>query len=186
MNKQLCLDIEEALGKGIRTPKDFDFLRERIYIRLNVLVSSTTLKRIWGYLKDDVQTRQGTLDVLARFLGFRDYENYLASSLESLSLQSSPIMSRSLNVLDELEKGDVLCITWLPNRVCELLYCGNLKFEVIASEHTRLQVGNTFQCSLFIEGEPLYLDALSQEGYPPIAYVCGKKSGIRFERIGNE
>lgn len=182
MNKKLCSDIEKALGKEMRTPKDFDFLRERIFARLNVWVSTTTLKRIWGYLKDDVQTRHSTLDILACFLGFHSYENYTNSSAENVVQESSPIMSRRLCVSEELKEGDKLLITWLPNRTCELLYCGNLKFEVISSEHTRLKPGNTFRCGLFIEGEPLYLDELIQENYPPIAYVCGKKSGIRFER----
>ena len=34
-----------------------------------------------------------------------------------------------------------------------------------------------------VEGEPLYLDNLRQGSAPPIAYVCGKKSGVRFETM---
>ena len=49
--------------------------------------------------------------------------------------------------------------------------------------NTRLKVGDTFECSLIIEGEPLYLDNLRQDGHPPIAYVCGKKSGVFFEYV---
>ncbi len=30
---QLQIDIETALGRQLQTPKDFDFLRERIYAR---------------------------------------------------------------------------------------------------------------------------------------------------------
>ena len=65
MKSQLCIDIERAIDKELHTPKDFEYLRERIYERLHLLVSSTTLKRIWGYLDDNVQTRQGTFDILA-------------------------------------------------------------------------------------------------------------------------
>ena len=36
---------------------------------------------------------------------------------------------------------------------------------------------------LQVEGEPLYLDNLRQGSAPPIAYVCGKKSGVRFETM---
>lgn len=183
MVDRLCKEIENALGRKMHTPKDFDFLRESIYARLNVLVSATTLKRIWGYLKDDVQPRVGTLDILARFLGFDDYENYLNATNEDMSLQSSPVMSRKLSVPEELKEGDKLRLTWQPNRQCDLVYLGDLCFKVLSSEHTRLCAGDTFKCSLFIEGEPLYLDALSQGNSSFLAYVCGKKSGIRFERI---
>ncbi len=34
-----------------------------------------------------------------------------------------------------------------------------------------------------VEGEPLYLDNLRLGSAPPIAYVCGKKSGVRFETM---
>ena len=39
----------------------------------------------------------------------------------------------------------------------------------------------TFECGLIVEGEPLYLDNLRQGTRPPIAYICGKKSGVNFE-----
>lgn len=90
MKTGLCEHIEVALGRKMNTPKDFDFLRECVFSRLNVWVSTTTLKRIWGYLKDDVQPRQGTLDILARFIGFEGYENFLHSMAEGVVLQSSP------------------------------------------------------------------------------------------------
>ena len=90
-------------------------------------------------------------------------------------------MSRKLNVQDDLNVNDKLLLTWHPNRQCEIIYMGNLAFRVLASSNTRILSGDTFTCSLFMEGEPLYIDNLRQGDKPPVAYVCGKKSGIRFE-----
>ena len=59
-------EIETAVNRRLATPKDFDALREMIFSRLHILVSATTLKRIWGYIDDNVSTRRGTLDILAR------------------------------------------------------------------------------------------------------------------------
>ena len=64
MTEKLCKEIETALHRQMKTPKDFDFLKEKIYERLNILVSSTTLKRLWGYLDESVTPREKTLDVL--------------------------------------------------------------------------------------------------------------------------
>lgn len=184
MKQPLCIDIEQALSKELRTPKDFDGLREHIYNRLHILISATTLKRIWGYLDDGVQTRQGTFDILARFIGFQSYKDYQTNaSTYRHEVQSSPVMSRKLNVTEELEAGDRLRIIWHPNRQCEVIYLSNLTFRVLSSCHTRITAGDTFCCSLLIENEPLYIDNLQQGNQPPTAYVCGKKSGIRFERI---
>ena len=177
---QLRTDIETALKKKLQTPKDFEFLRERIYARLHILVSRTTLMRLWGYVDEDVKPRKATLDILSHFLGYEDWDAYCQNSRLPKEQQSAPVMSRRLSV-DTLSVGDRIKLTWQPGRMCEVEYQGDLCFRVVSSEKTRLREGATFQCSLVIEGEPLYLDNLRQGSAPPIAYVCGKTSGVRFE-----
>ena len=181
--EQLRSDIETALKKKLQTPKDFEFLRERLYARLHMLVSRTTLMRFWGYINEDVSPRKATLDILTQFLGYQDWDGYCQNSLLPKEQQSSPIMSRRLSVANELNKGERLRLTWQPDRVCDIEYLGDLTFKVIASENTRLQPGDTFECSLIVEGEPLYLDNLIQGQKLPTAYVCGKKAGVLFETI---
>lgn len=180
MTKQLSKEIETALGRQMQTPKDFEFLRDRIYARLHVLVSRTTLMRIWGYIEKDVQPRVSTLNILSQFLGYKDWESFKENAMLPKEQQSSPIMNRKLSA-SELVRGDRLRLIWQPERVCDIEYLGDLNFRVIAAENTRLHVGDTFQCSLIIEGEPLYLDNLKQGDHLPTAYVCGKKSGVYFE-----
>ena len=184
---QLCSDVETALKKKLCTPKDFEYLRERIYARLHILVSRTTLMRLWGYIEKDVTPRKGTLDILSRFLGYKDWEGFQENAMLPKEQQSSPVMSRKLSVSTELRMGDKLRLTWQPDRVCDVEYLGNLSFKVIASENTRILPGDTFQCSLIVEGEPLYLDNLRKgdgsSSVDPIAYVCGKKTGVNYEFI---
>ena len=159
MIKQLNKEIENALNRQMQTPKDFEFLRDRIYARLHVLVSRTTLMR---------------------FLGYKDWESFKENAMLPKEQQSNPIMSRKLSV-SELVWGNRLRLIWQPERVCDIEYLGDLNFRVIASENTRLHVGDTFQCSLIVEGEPLYIDNLKQGDQQLTAYVCGKKSGVYFE-----
>ena len=180
---QLLTDIETALGKKLHTPKDFDFLRERIYARLHILVSRTTLMRIWGYVAEDVKPRRSTLDVLTQFIGYQDWDEYLHNSLLPKEQQSSPVLTRRLSVARSLTRGDRLRLMWQPGRICDVEYTGDLLFRVISSANTRIHEGDTFECSLIIEGEPLYLDNLKQGNSPTIAYVCGKKSGVLFEYL---
>ena len=183
MTEKLCKEIETALHRQMKTPKDFDFLKEKIYERLNILVSSTTLKRLWGYLDESVTPREKTLDVLTQFLGYRDWKEYTQHANNPKESQSSPVMNRKISVKEDLALGDSIRLTWQPDRVCDIEYLGDLTFKVIASENTRLQPGDTFECSLIVEGEPLYLDNLIQGQKQPTAYVCGKKAGVLFETI---
>jgi len=184
--EQLRSDIETALKKKLCTPKDFEFLRERLYARLHILVSRTTLMRIWGYVEEGITPRIGTLDILTQFLGYENWEGYCQNALLPKEQQSSPVMSRRLSVAKALVRGEGLRLTWQPDRCCDVEYLGDLKFRVFASENTRLKEGDTFECSLIVEGEPLYLDDLRQGNQPPIAYVCGKKSGVLFEYLKTE
>ena len=183
MTEKLCKEIETALHRQMKTPKDFDYLKERIYARLHILVSSTTLKRLWGYLDEGVTTREKTLDVLTQFLGYRNWEEFTHQVQNQEEPQSSPVMNRKISVKDDLVLGDCIRLTWQPGRVCDIEYLGDLRFKDIASENTRLQAGDTFQCSLIVEGEPLYLDNLIQGQKQPTAYVCGKKTGVLFEKV---
>jgi hypothetical protein len=182
MTQRLKNEIETALGREMRTPNDFEYLRERIYSRLQIMISRTTLMRIWGYLDEKVIPRESTLSILAQFLGYRNWEEFQQNSSPLEAEGSNPVLSRRLNVTNELALGDCLRLTWQPERVCDIKYLGELRFIVTASEKTRLKKGDTFECSLIVEGEPLYLDNLRQGNHPPIAYICGKKSGINFEK----
>lgn len=178
-------EIEAAIHRRLATPKDFDALREMIFLRLHILVSSTTLKRIWGYIDDNVCTRRSTLDILARYIGYADFDAYENGTVgDAAELPSNPVMARRIDVDEQLQPGDMIRLTWQPGRVCDVAYRGNRAFCVVASQCTRLKAGDTFKCSLMIEDEPLYIDMLvTADSAAPIAYVCGKKSGIHFEPI---
>lgn len=178
---RLCRAVEDTLHQKILTPKNFQFLREQIYARLHLLISTTTLKRVWGYLQSESEPSQSTLDTLARFVGYADFQHFCQHASQEDEDSSNLVMGRHIDVQESLNIDDRLTLYWLPNRICELRYMGNLKFMVTGSENTRLHKGDTFCCHLMIEGEPLYLSQLSQGSNAPANYVCGKQGGIRFE-----
>ena len=98
MTKKLCKEIEAALNRQMQTPKDFEFLGNRVYARLHVLISRTTLMRLWGYIEKDVQPRVSTLNILSQFLGYKDWESFQENAKLPKEQQSSPVMSRKLSV----------------------------------------------------------------------------------------
>ena len=62
--------IENSVNRKIQTPADFDFLRGIIWDRTHEQISASTLKRIWGYIDGVDETRNSTLKILARSLGY--------------------------------------------------------------------------------------------------------------------
>ena len=77
---RLCAMIEETIGRKMKTPKDFDFLANAIYDKLHEKISSSTLKRIWGYLPETSTPRLGTLDILSQFVNYTDWKSFCAQT----------------------------------------------------------------------------------------------------------
>lgn len=73
---QLREAMEKKAGRQMHTPKDFDFLSESIFETLHQKVSATTLKRLWGYLQESSAPRVSTLDLLAQYVGYADWESF--------------------------------------------------------------------------------------------------------------
>ena len=181
----LCQAVEQAMGKRLQTPKDFDLMSERVYARTGEMVSRNTLRRVWGKLDEERTPHHSTLSILARFIGYNDFGAFANSGTTGsvAGPPSSPFLGRRLSVLDGLTRGDRLRLTWQPGRICDVEYNGSQHFSVIYAEKTRLQVGDMFLCGIIIEGEPLYLDQLQHGDTPPTTYICGRIGGVRFERL---
>lgn len=167
--------IEDDLNRKMLTPNDFFFLSNAIQERTRQTISPATLKRLWGYVEGTDQTRNSTLDILSKFLGFDSWNDFV--KVISRDSGSNPLDSVYINTVS-LNVGDRIFVSWKPNRRCTFQYLGNLKFIVESAENSKLKVGNTFTCSLFILNEPLYLTDLLQENNSPVAFVVGTKGGL--------
>ena len=181
MITRLVTEIEKMVGRRMQTPRDFIDLSVKIQERTHDYLSATTLKRIWGYFESSAKPRQFTLDTLARFLGYRDF-HYFTEEASDEEEQSNLIIGNRISC-DDLHVGDLLKVTWMPNRVCVIKYLGKGQFEVVEAQHTKLSVGDTFICHLFVDYEPLFLDALVHEGAAPVGFVAGKKNGIVVTKV---
>ena len=173
----LRMDIEREVKRKIRTPYDFEFLAGVIWERLHENLSPTTLKRLWGYIDGADTTRRTTLCLLAQFLGFADWEAYQASLAMRTDIESEDFEGEGVHIND-LQKGDRVEVTWLPNRRCVFRYEGDAHFTVVEAENAKLQVGDTFDAACFIIGKPMYLDNIHGA-----SYVAGSKNGLNTVEI---
>ncbi len=85
MNKKTAIQllrekVEQKAGRKMMTPKDFDFLSESIFEEIHTRISPSTLKRIWGYLQNDNTPRSTSLNILANYVGYDDWDSFMASA----------------------------------------------------------------------------------------------------------
>lgn len=180
MEQRLREKIEEMLGRKMMVPRDFAWLSERVQERTRQRVSATTLRRFWGYVNEGVSASKYTKDVLAHFLGYADYEEFVGLH-GSGEEQSQEVLDKQF-ACDGLYEGQMLKLSWLPDRTCVVRHLGHGRFEVMASENTRLTRGDTFECHLFINHEPAYLHDWRHGDNDAVTYAIGKKNGIIVER----
>lgn len=176
----LCRRVEETYGKTVRTPLQFEALADDIVSRVKTRLSPTTLKRLWGYLNEPMTPRRSTLDILAQYCGWRDYEDFLRG--DHPEIDSGSVGANVISTSKNINPGERVRLTWKPSRVCLIEYLGGMRWRVVESVGTRLSPGDTFTCTLIVAGEPLYLDNLIHDNSTPGTYVCGRRSGIAFYR----
>lgn len=139
----------------------------------------STLRRFWGYVSEGVSASKFTKDVLAKFLGYADFEEF-GLSQGTGEQQSQMVIGKEISC-DDLYEGQMLKLSWLPDRTSIIRYQGNGSFKVVSSENTRLAKDDTFEWHHFINHEPAYLHAWKHGDDEPVTYVIGKKNGIIVE-----
>lgn len=169
--------IEESVGRVMHTPADFIFLSGVIWERIHENISPTTLKRVWGYIDGVKQIRYSTLVILSKFAGFKSWDNYIYTLNTELNRQSATVTDDKIDASD-LNPGDVVEVTWNPDRKCQFTYKGDYQFEVSMTENTHLKEGDTASVMIFVLGEPLLLSNLTHQGKTGLTYLCGGRDGI--------
>lgn len=167
--------VEKKYGNHLTTTAAFVLLSEEMDER----VSPSTLKRIWGYVGMKVEPRKTTLDLLARYAGFRDYRAF-CEDLQSSQMASSGYFNASRLDASSLQAGDVFSIGWRPDRILTLRYLGEHLFRVEASVHSKLQEGDEFEASSIVKGFPLILPKVIREGKDLPSFIAGRDGGIVF------
>ena len=147
---QLRLDVEQRAGFRPSSPADFE----------------TLILKIWEALHENIA------------LGSRDWDEYNAHLLGDERGSSHPFIADGVHT-QELQPGQQLEVTWLPNRRCVFRYLGDMRFEVVESVNSKLSVGDTFISTFFLTGQPLYIDQLIQSAQPPVSYVAGNNGGLQ-------
>lgn len=115
--------VEQVVGRKMQTPKDFDYLSERIFEKSHQNISSTTLKRLWGYLSEPVLPRISTLNLLAQFVGSESWDAFCQEEISVASPCSDEQGHDSLSVGKAKGKSSGLYILFLLLLItCVIVY----------------------------------------------------------------
>lgn len=174
--------VEQCYGKRLLTTTDFEVFSLHLQKKYRLAVSSSTLKRLYGYVGDMHKPRIATLDQLAVYIGYRNYTAFVDWLKTTPDYTSSFFNARQI-LSSSLAVGDMVEIGWSPNRLLLLEYLGDSTYRVVESHNSKVQVDDTFVSGCFIIGYPLYLPHLRRDGDTTPAFVAGRNGGLTIARL---
>lgn len=175
--KSLLEAIEQYHSRPIRTTVDFEALSITVEQQTSERISSSTLKRLWGYVSDKHEPRRYTLDVLAKYIGRKDFETF-CEWLTSQNLSDSDFFTSKKIISTDLECGTRIEIGWSPDRYITLRYLNENRFRIESCENSKLNAGDEFSVATFMLGYPLYIPSVLRDGELLPSFVGGKSGGL--------
>ncbi len=178
----LLRQVEKYHTRPIKTTVDFEALSTVIEHQTSERISASTLKRMWGYVSDRHSPRRYTLDVLSKYIGCRDFDDF-CKKIEDEGLSDSDFFTPFMVASSEVEVGSVIEIGWNPDRFLKLEYLGGSRYKVTHCENSKLAAGDEFTVVNFMLGYPLYIPSVMRDGKILSSFVGGKNGGITILTI---
>lgn len=169
-------DIELKFGRKITTPSVFDSLCLDIKKDTGKEVSQSSLKRLWGYVKYPHQPRLEILSILSQYIGYKDWKDYISSNND---LDFSDFLTKDIIESKRLKGGEIIQISWPPNRTCVLKYLGDFRYEIKRALNAKIKTGDFLSCALIVKGEPFMCSSIIRDGeLISECYIAARNRGI--------
>ncbi len=172
--------LREKSGVEIRLSRDCELLALDVDSVTGEHIGVNTMKRLLGFIADERTPRTSTLDIVARYLG---YANWDALRLMDENSSNSAFDDRDEYLACYLEKGQQVHISYPPNRTLTIENQGDNHFLVLESENSKLQKGDLLTLTHIVRGYPLLVAEVMREGRSLGAFTAGKAQGIDFELL---
>ena len=172
--------LKQKCGNELRQPSDCEILSLDIEGRTGVHIGATTLKRLVGFAQDERMPHASTLDAIARYLGFADWEE-----LEKIADKGNSDFSTSDEEIrsDDLQMGRQVEIEYLPDRRVRFMYLGNHRYRVVESQNSKLVVDDEVEILNFVLHHPLLVIQVWREGKSLGQFTAGRVSGLSSFKV---
>jgi len=175
LSKKIIELIEKKYGRKIRYPKDCEALSGEITQKTKQAISSSTIKRLMGFVSGTQEARTYTLDVLAAYLDCSCYEELL-DKLNYHQPKEKQVFEEI--VIKQLKKGQRVKLS-LGSKETLLLCCScEDEMEVLESKCTGLKLGDKITLEKILLNYPLYIKHVRRNNERSEECVVSKISGV--------
>ncbi len=167
--------IEQKFNKEIRYPSDCEALAGDILHVTKQAISTSTLKRIFGFITGSKEPRLYTLDVIAQYLGYSNWDNYIENQL---NIDNSDFLPIKQIEIEKLPPNAVVEILYAPETKLVLNYRENFEFEIKHSINSKLQEKDLLKIFNIVKDYPLIINSVTRNNVNLGSYKAAKISGI--------
>ena len=172
--------IEAKLGQKVRYHSDLECLCIEIEKETKQKISLNTLKRLFGFIAGVSEPRLYTLDTIAIYLGYSNWDVYLLSldksgnsgfnSLQEIRIESLPVSS-------------IVEFGYEPDRIVQVRFEGQNSFNVILSKNSKLQENDLLEITHFVLNYPLVILNVLRDGKSMGRFTAGRVGGLTHLKL---
>lgn len=162
LERIIIRSLERQCGRKIKCSADCEYLAYDIESLIGEHIGVNTIKRLLGFINDERTPRSTTLNIIARYLGSKDWEQL--QDLKYVYASSSFIgMSKEI-IVSNLKPGFRIRIMYFPQRIVDIKYLGDCQFIVLKSENSKLRRGDRLILTNIINQHPLWVSNVIRDG----------------------
>lgn len=177
------------LNGNPQSNKDYEIIKADIQDTLGESLGVNTLKRMFGQVNDGVKPTKTSLNIIARYLNYSDWDTYEDAILNGGDCLFSPNNdnsdSHSYICSDYLKVGTVIDIKYEPEQHTTFFYEGKNQFKTIFTTSKQLKENDILDIREFHVGSMLVAHNIIRDSKPlnqgiKLARLSG---GISYLRI---
>lgn len=181
-DNEILRRLRHKSGMEMTHSADFEVLSQAIWDSTGERLGVNTLKRLFGFKTDKVAPRVSTMDLIARYLGYNNYE----SLIKELGEDDDISLFTPIDCLEvqNLEAGAKLSISYEPKRLLLLTYIGDFQFIVDDAEGSRnIMKGDILTISQLAVGHRFVVAHVHRNGEDLGAYESAKFKGLKSVEV---
>ena len=134
LNPTIITRLSEKSNLTFRYSSDCECLSNEIKSITGKILGTTTIKRMLGFTSEQAQPRLSTLDIIAEYLGYKNYDEMRQALVPAQKIES-------INKA-QLKVGDAIRVMFIPGKTIVLGYIGNKHYVVSECNSSKLIVGD--------------------------------------------
>ncbi len=172
--------LSKKSGLHLDDGAHLNLLIEKIAEQEHERIGLNTMKRLMGQIKDEREPRPSTLNIVAHYLGFPNWEVMDEATRHYNSMFTSNGGSLASFAVPE---GSLVEYTYLPDRKVALRHRTGSTYEVVYNENSQLREGDIVEVGVFMLRFPLIVSDVVRNGQSLGSYIAGKWTGLNSLKL---